>query len=180
MAQNTSFMEWLEQTRRISKTVDQICMSTIDSIIHGLHILDKSFIHANKNFFDRFCTYYHKPNPVKLIGRIRKSARPRCYSCRTDGSFKNLHTKYVQESIDRCWQGLDMVQIQWFEIIDFMFERPQLVNPNAIDEYIANRITDVCRNNKKLNPLKNGTAKRFGKMWRGSDGKWRKERRRRF
>jgi hypothetical protein len=173
-------MEWLDQTRRINKSVDMICMETIDGIVKAIRYVDRRVIYRNKKFFERFCTYYHKPNPVNIIRQIKKKDMSPCHSCHKDQNATKILSEYVQGSINRCWTGIDMVQTQWFEIIDFMFEMPQLVNPNAIDEYIAGRITEVCRNNRKLNPLANGTAKRFGRYWRDKDGKWRQEKRRRF
>jgi len=174
MAQHTAFMEWLMQTRRINKSVDQICNDTIDGINKVLRFVDRKTIYRNKNFFDPFCIYYHKPNPISLTRRIRKKDIHKYHKC------KQL-SEFIQGSINRCWAGINMIQIQWFEIIDFMYERPELVNPNVVqDEYIIERINEACKNNKKLNPFKNGTAKRFGKNWRDKNGIWQSEKRRRF
>lgn len=180
MAQHTSMMEWLSQTRRINKSVDQICMETIDAVVKILNYLDRNVVYKNREFFDRFCGYYHKPNPTMLMRRIRKKDQARCVNTCKYGDYSRVLGEFVQGSINRCWEGIEMVKIQWFEVIDFMYERPELVNPANLDEYITDKIYEVCRNNKKLNPLDNGMRKRFGKFYRDNGGRWKHERRRRF
>ena len=173
MTQKNSLMEWLEQTRRINKSVDIICMETIDGIIHVLPFLRRKMLYENKDFFDRFCVYYHKDNPVDLIKRKRTTQPPGCQRCKAISGF-------VQGSIDRCWDGINMVKVQWMEVVDLFWERPELVNSALIDDYIRNRIGEVCKEHNKQNPLINGMWEHFGKHWKDSGGQWQVERRKRF
>jgi hypothetical protein len=180
MAQHNSLMEWLVQTRRVNKSVDQICMQTIDAINNTLPYLKRKTIIGNKDFFDRFCVYYHKPNPIDLIKKIHAEKKSPCLMCRRGDCICVLNS-YVQKSINRCWMGIEMAQVMWFEIIDFMFERPELVSNFAIiDDYTREKIEEVCQNNKKINPLTSDVSKRFGKFWKDEKGKWHPERRKRF
>jgi hypothetical protein len=180
MAQHNSLMEWLQQTKRVSKSVDSICMKNIDAINRILPFLKAQMIRKNKIFFDRFCNYYHKPNPIDLIKGLDNSVKSPCLKCKKRDCIDELND-YVQESIDRCWVGIEMVQILWFEIIDWCFERPELVSNLAlIDEYVQERIAEVCQNNKKINPLTSDIRKKFGRFWKGDDNKWHPERRKRF
>ena len=169
MAQKNALMEWLEQTKKISKMVDYLSCDTIDTIIHYLPYIDRKMILIHKGFFDHFCEYYHKPNPV----RMRRIKRGECFPC-------DPMTLFVQSSIIRCQKAMNDVTWQWFEIIDFMFERPELVNPSLIDDYIKQKVSETCRNQKKNNPLRNGMWGKFGKKWKDKKGKWRNERRQRF
>lgn len=169
-------MEWIEQTKKLSKGIDYIILDTIDSIISALPVLSEDLIFAHEKFFHVFCSKYHKPNPVELLrnGKVTGSdGHIRC-PCR------KLIAGYVLDSIKRCEKGNELISWQWFEVIDFMFERPELINPALIDQYIRDRIFETCRNHRKNNPLTNGAVKRFGKFWKDENGKWRKERRRRF
>lgn len=162
-------MEWLDQTRRINKSVDRICMSVIDSTLDVLPYLDRKMLRNNRRFFDRFCTYYHKTHPMKLHTKIKKIK-----TCK-------ILSEFVQASIKRSWQGIEMVEIQWMEIVDYMYDYPNLVNPRIIeDDYVVGRIGEVCKKYNKMNPLRNGTQKKFGKMWKDRDGIWHPEKRRRF
>jgi len=180
MTQRNSLSEWLEQTRRINKHVDLICMEAIDAVIRVLPFIERDVIKKNKKFFDSFCDYYHKPNPIDILKRIRKRKLAFCLSCETGKPIIYNCTEFVQSSLDRCAMALDMVKTQWFEIVDFMWERPELVNPHLVDEYVRGKVDEVCRNHRKKNPLKNGVWKRFGAYWKDSKGKWHKERRNRF
>ena len=173
MTQKNALMEWLEQTRRVSKSVDMICMDTIDYIVTVLPYIQKVAIINNKNFFNRFCAHYHKDNPLDLIAGAEKIHPVECQTC-------DMITKFMQSSIDRCWKGIDMVKIQWLEVVDFMWERPELVNPALIDDYIRSCITEVCRDHVKQNPLVNGMWEHFGKHWIDENGNFQEERRKRL
>jgi len=173
----TGFSEWASQTRRINKNVDKICMETIDSIVSILPYIDKKLVYRNKGFFNPLCEYYHKPNPLTLMRKIKKKDR---FYCKGKPLTKIL-SEFVQGSINRCLGGIEMVHIQWMEIIDFMYDYPNLVNPAIVeDEYIVSKINEACKNNQKMNPLENGMARKFGKMWKDADGNWQHEKRRRF
>jgi len=169
-------MEWIEQTKKLSKGIDYIILDTIDSIIAALPMADSSVILAHEKFFNLFCQKYHKPNPVELLRNGKVPIIDKHIRC----NCRKLLTSYILDSIKRCYRGDELISWQWFEVIDFMFERPELINPSLIDQYIRDRIFEVCRNHKKNNPLTNGVVKRFGKFWKDENGKWRKERRRRF
>ena len=181
MAKKTGFMEWLHQTRRINKNVDQICMDTIDSIVgikgikpSMLPHIDRKVIYRNNAFFDRFCPVYNKPHPRRILRRIPKKHHKK--NC-----MEELLGIFIQSSIDRCWNGIEMVRTQWDEIVDFMYDYPNLVNPSVVDDdYVSNKIAEVCAGNRKNNPLKNGTARMFGKKWKDADGNIHAEKRRRF
>lgn len=161
--------EWLAQTKKISKSADYLCMSAIDSVMEVIDWIDKKTILGYADFFNYFCKKYHKPNPVDAVSRRRKAKSP-CEEI----------SKFARNTIKRCEVLQEDVEFQWFEIIDFLFEQPHLVNPHSIDEYTANMINFVCRKNKKNNPLKSDIRNKFGKMYRGEDGAWHKERRKRF
>jgi len=172
MTQKNSLMEWLEQTRRINKNVDIICCQTIDGIINiALPYLNRKFLLRNGEFFDRFCKYYHKDNPIDLFKAQRKK--------QVDQKPCKVLIEFVQGSVDRCWRGIEMVKIQWGEVIDLLWERPELVNPSLIDEYIRMKIAEVCAEFNKRNPLVNGMWEHFGKHWRDANGQWQEERRKR-
>jgi len=181
MTAKNSLLEFIEQTRRIQKSVDMICNQTIDSIIEALPYIERKTIYGNRKFFDRFCKYYHKDNPLVLYRRIKKSNRPDCFVCKRGSSVKYLN-RYVQSSINRCWQGIDMVEVAWAEIVDFMWERPELIDPHLIgnDDYLQARIAEVCKRMHKRNPLKNGMWAHFGKHWINEDGEWMPERRQKW
>lgn len=91
-----------------------------------------------------------------------------------------LLSKYVDENLERCTRIQKDVLLQWAEVIDFMWERPELINPAAVDEYVKERINYVCRKMRKNNPLLNGIKEKFGKEYFGDDNKWHRERRMRF
>jgi len=164
----STLSEWLAQTKKMSKSADYLCMSVIDSVMEIIDILDKKTILDNEEFFNTLCQKYHKPNPIKLI---RKRARSK--------GCCPMISRYVRHSIKRCQILQNDIEFQWFEIIDFFFEKPHLVNPHAIDEYISDKINAMCRRHKKNNPLKSDIRKKFGKEY--FDGQsWKKERRKRF
>ena len=189
MTQRNALMEWLEQTKKMSKMVDYICSEAIDWIVNVLWLTDGKIIRRHKGFFDYYCAKYHKPHPLELMrdptaiekifmeryGKLIPAMR--CVGCRFG---KKTLTDFVESSILRCKFGIKDVTWQWYEIIDFMYERPELVNPAVIDEYIEGKIYEVCGTHKKNNPLKNGMKEKFGKFFKGEDGKWHHERRRRF
>lgn len=173
MTQKNSLMEWLEQTRRINKTVDIICMDTIDSIIDAIPYLSKNFLLKNKKFFTIYCEYYHKDNPIDIFKKMKGTIPDECNGC--DGV-----EQFVHDSILRCWKGIEMVKIQWLEVIDLFWERPELVNPALIDDYIRHKVSEVCKEKNKKNPLANGMWDHFGKHWKDKKGKWQSERRKRY
>lgn len=169
MTQKNSLMEWMEQTRRVSKSVDIICCETIDAIIDtALPYLSKPFIFKHKAFFDKFCTYYHKDNPVELVKKKKKLIG--CYRCKSVPIF-------VEGSIERCWKGIEMAKVTWMEMIDYLWERPELVRPELLDDYIRSKIDEVCKEKNKRNPLNNGMWEHFGKHWMDGNGIWQEERR---
>ena len=200
MTQRNSLMEWLEQTKRLSKAEDYMGLEIVDTVSDNLWLLDKSFIEKHKKIFNDLCTRYHKPNPVKLFTKtqIEKEfkkdhgkTRYQWYAdiCSTLGKKKNCRLlKYVKsvtrEQLDlqlaRYEKASEILLWQWFEIIDFMYERPELINPNLIDDYIETTINRVCILHRKNNPFLNGMKARFGKFWKDKNGVWCKERRNRF
>jgi hypothetical protein len=207
MIRKTSLMEWLDQTKKLSKSTDYIAMEVIDNILNSLWLIDKKVIVSHKKFFNTLCDKYHKPNPldfvksrkkteqlfeerngiplkqwiVKLVSKQRgcKSSKD-FFACAMNRFGVKTFSEYVDNSIMRCEKMQKEILWQWFEVIDFMYERPELINPNLIDEYIEISINEVCADNKKNNPLTNGMKARFGKFWKGPDGKWHPEKRVRF
>ena len=101
-------------------------------------------------------------------------------SCTVSRFGIDLLSKIVDSDLSRAETGQKDILWQWFEIIDFMFERPELVNPEIIDDYVTERIATVCRKHRKNNPLADGMRARFGKFWKSPDGRWRRERRHRI
>jgi hypothetical protein len=199
-------MEWLEQTKRISKSHDYITLEVIDSILDYLWIIDKKVIQKHKELLNDICGTYHKPNPVDLVKKREKidelfkerhgmGIQDWCQKAIKDPSCKSFKlwndcvmskycikwlSSFVDGSLNRCEKANKDMLWQWFEVIDFMYERPELINPALIDEYIETVINKVCEKHRKNNPLSNGYRERFGKFWKDKDGKWQKEKRARF
>ena len=166
MSRANSLMEWIDQTKKFSKSVDYLALDIIDSIMKVRHLVDRKLLFRNRSFFKFHCERYHKPSPLEHLKS--RTADP-------------LITGYVSESIKRAEGMQKAVEVQWFEIIDFIYERPELVDPRIMsDDYVRNHIATVCANNKKKNPLVNGMSARIGKYWKDASGRWRPERRKRF
>lgn len=211
MAKQTTLMEWLDQTKKLSKSKDYQCMDAIDNVMGCLWFIDKKMLMKHKDFINAMCEKYHKPNPINIIksqakmaelfiekygapiqefivDKIKDSVPKTCLSlkqwnsCPASAISKKWLSAYVDGSLGRCETGLEDLKKQWFEVIDFMWERPELINPALIDEYIQQTIADVCMQHKKNNPLVGDANmwKRFGKFWKDADGRWHKEKRHRF
>jgi hypothetical protein len=203
MANRTALMEWLEQTKRVSKTVDYFGLDIIDNAMNHLHLLCPELFRRHRKFFNDLCDYYHKDNPLDFLNPSRSLAKfnekhddksihewqasfcrkPTGYpkgGCKAFKLFRRGMTEQLDIQIDRFKKAQEMVRIQWWEVIDFMWERPELVNPAMLDDYIRKKVYDVCDGGQKKNPLKNGMMSKFGKMWMGDDHKWHVERRKRF
>ena len=183
MTQRTSLSELISQSRRISKEIDMLCNSTIDSVLCALPYLDKPFLYKNKEFFERFCTYYHKDNPLQMFKKIPKK-KPHCFSCKDRNGVIRVFRKFVQSSIVRCEKGLHASSILFCEIIDLLWERPELCSPPLIesDSYLQMRIAEACDEFNKRNPLTDKDQRaRLGRKWldEGTET-WQAERRRRF
>lgn len=171
MARINSLMEWIDQTKKVSKCVDYVALDMIDSIMKVRQFVDRRVLYKNRRFFKIYCERYHKPNPLEFL----KTSR------RISVTFKTHLSTYVCESIKRVERLEDDIEVQWFEIIDFIYERPELVDPSIMnDQYVKDHISSVCADNKKNNPLQNGMVSRLGKYWRDSNGQWKPERRKRF
>lgn len=202
MSQHNSLMEWLEQTKRLSKEEDYMGLEIIDTVMENLAVICPELIRRNRKFFNDLCSEYHKPNPVALLGERKLSKflkqklgksihqwqasfcrRPQGYpkgGCKAFKLFQKMITDQLELQIDRYKKAQKVLQWQWFEVIDFMYERPELVNPALLDDYIKKKITEVCKDSKKNNPLDNGMTGKFGKFWKDKDGKWQPEKRQRF
>lgn len=203
MAQHNSLSEWISQTKRIQKEEDYMGLEIVDTVMENFHLVCPELIRRHRKFFNELCTEYHKPNPVNLLAdknllrKFKEShggktlhqwqasycRRPAGYpkgGCRAFKLFRKAISEQVEIQIERFKKAQKVLTWQWFEVIDFMFERPELVNPALLDEYVVKIINEVCDDNRKNNPLKNGLMTRFGKFYRDSDGKWQTERRRRF
>jgi hypothetical protein len=196
-------MEWLEQTKRISKEEDYMGLDIIDTVMENIWLVSPELIRRNRKFFNDLCDEYHKPNPVSFLGdkKLMKHFRAEHdgksfhqwqseLCCRSDSypkggcrCFKLMRksiTDQMEIQIERYKQAEKVITWQWFEIIDYLWEKPQLVNPALLDEYITKKINSVCDTHKKSNPLTNGMIARFGKFWRDRSGKWHSERRSRI
>lgn len=204
MTRRSSLMEWLDQTRKLAKSKDMISLDMVDGVLKILHLLDKKMIIRHEEFFDDICGRYHKANPIEIL-RNGDEVEDIFKEKHGGKSFKKWRKEHLvakeclgRSKIDRCPLSDEIVKElnefvesailmvetaqkdilwQWFEVIDFMFERPELINPNLIDEYVTDRIFWVCKKHKKNNPLANGMRARFGKYWKDDKGRWHKERR---
>ncbi len=164
-------MEWIDQTKKFSKSVDYMALDLIDSIMKVRNVVDRKILFLNRHFFDTFCSRYHKPTPLNLLGKLERSSP----------TIRKSLSAYVVESIGRIESMRKAVEVQWFEVIDFIYERPELVDPRILsDEYIKSHIKQVCADKKKNNPLENGMALKLGKYWKDERGRWCIERRKRF
>lgn len=203
MSKKNALMEWLDQTKRISKEEDYMGLEIIDTVMENIYLVCPELIRRYRKFFNQLCDAYHKPNPVSLLGdkklaKLFKSKhngqsfhqwqasfcrRPSGYpkgGCRAFKMLRKNFTDQIEVQIERFRKAQKVLEWQWFEVIDFMYERPELVNPAMIDEYIAAKINDVCTDSKKNNPLKNGIKDKFGKFWKDEKGEWQREKRKRF
>jgi hypothetical protein len=135
-------------------------------------------------------SFFEKKNGVPIERRIKekltRQTKRKMVGCVGIEDWKScalskfgidIFSDFVDGSLTRSEVALRDIEWQWFEVVDFMWERPELINPDAIDEYTAERINMVCRKRRKNNPLENGIREKFGKFWKGSDGKWYRERR---
>ena len=171
MARLNSLMEWIDQTKKFSKSVDYLCLDIIDSIMKVRCYADRKVLYKNKEFFRVYCDRYHKPNPLRNLLTVRG----------LPALFRKAISGYISESIKRADAMQKAVEVQWFEVIDFIYERPELVDPRILqDEYVRVHIEHVCSNKRKNNPLTNGMASKLGKYWQDTSGRWRPERRKRF
>jgi hypothetical protein len=201
-------MEWLGQIRKLTKAKEYAVLDTIDGVLSVLWLIEPAMLGRHKDLLNKMSTKYHKNNPLDYLKSKRKLAvlfKERNGMCMKDYQKKimvgtscpmvrvskflgcasskyerELMTKFVEGSLSRCESGLQDLLWQWFEVIDFMYEHPEQINPALIDEYITNEINTVCREHGKNNPLTDGTSKRFGKFWQDKDGTWKKEKRHRF
>jgi len=208
MSRRNALLEWLDQTKKLAKSKDYACLELVDRIFEILWCIDRRIIIRHRAIFDDVCTRYHKPNPADIVmdRRARKSilagvknpdierrtiikgiwSPPECLisgaskKCPLTGKGIALLNRFAEGSINSAEAAQKEILWQWFEIIDFMFERPELINPKSIDEYVEERINYVCTTHRKNNPLRNGVRSKFGKSWRDDDGEWHTERRRRF
>lgn len=210
MAKRNALMEWLDQTKKLAKAKDYAVLDVIDKIFEVIPFIQPGVLFKHREILDDICAQYHKPNPIHFIRSRRKRdqiydkrnstsiqknieaklmkckiktgcpATKDWHSCGVSKFGINLMSKFVDGSLARMEAWNKEIVWQWFEVIDFMYERPELINPDSIDGYVEERITFVCSKYRKNNPLANGMRKRFGKQWLGRDGKWHQERRRRF
>lgn len=202
MAQHNSLMEWLEQTKRLTKEEDYMGLEIIDDVMENIHVVRPELIQQHRKLFNELCEEYHKPNPVMFLDNKRlhqefKKKRgmslwqwqsslcrkPENYPHGGCEAFKLLQetvTEQLEIQINRFKKAQKILIWQWFEVIDFMYERPELVNPALLDDYVKKKITEVCRDHKKNNPLVNGMRRRFGKFWKDDRGQWHKEKRKRL
>lgn len=178
-------------------------LEIVDAVMESIHIVCPELIRRHRKFFNDLCDSYHKPNPVHMLSdkhfaihfksnnsgktfhqwQASFCSNPKSYTrggCRMFKMMRKAITEQLELQIERYKKAQKVLTWQWFEVIDFMYERPELVNPAMLDEYIQKKINDVCETNKKNNPLSNGMMSRFGKFWKDGDGKWRTERRKRF
>jgi len=205
-------MEWLDQTKKLSKSADYITLDAVDSVFDVLWYIDHSVLLKHKKILNEICARYHKPNPLhyhsrEKVERLYKKKNGHaiqadimlrlkrqfqgellktCFgtkdwkSC-TVSRFGIAHLSgYVDSSLRRCEMVQKDANWAWFEVIDYMWERPEQINPDSIDEYVIERVNYICETARKNNPLKNGVQDKFGKEWKDDDGHWQKERRKRF
>lgn len=171
MARLNSLMEWIDQTKKLSKRVDYMALDMIDSIMKVRAYVERRCLFKHRVFFKFFCDQYHKPNPLKDLKTERAVSK----------RIRKMFAVYITESIERIKDMQKEIGLQWFEIIDFIYERPELVDPSILnDEYIRSKINEVCENKKKNNPFESKMTSRLGKYWKDKDGKWKFERRKRF
>ena len=202
MSQRNSLMEWLEQTKRLTKEEDYMGLDIIDNIFDYLWLLDPAFVRRHKKMYQWLCAYYHKDNPIDFLTayKIRQVFKREHEGMEIDEYekkemgmtapmrkskiywyLKETIERQIDIQISRYYKARDSIINQWCEIIDYMWERHELINPHlAIDGYLIETINKVCRIRRKKNPLANGVRKLFGKYWRDKDGNLHKEKRVRY
>lgn len=178
MSQRNSLMEWMAQTKRVTKEEDYMGLAIIDTIENSIPFIHPRLLHKNRQFIDKLCEEYHKINPIEVAKTKTSDTEkipPACLIL-----LRDAVTEQIQIQIDRYHKARNVIVIQWCEIVDFLWERPELVNPASLDDYIIKTINDVCMETKKKNPLIKTMMARFGKFWKDKEGRWRVERRKRF
>lgn len=205
----TSLMEWIEQTKKLSKSKDYFILELIDFIYDNIFFIDKKILLKYEYLINKYCKKYHKPNPLFLIKSTKKTdmlfkekhkgkslgifwkenicikgnkcnVKKNYKKCKAFLFMKKICSSFIDKSLKRSEHSEDILLWQWFEIIDLMYERPELVNPAILDVYISEKINTVCKKYNKNNPLKNGMLNKFGKYWKNKQGKLTEERRKRF
>lgn len=201
-------MEWLEQTKKISKMMDYIALDTLDAILKNMWVIEPRVLKKHENLISMLCEQYYKPNPIELI-RSQKTViehfklthgidfdtwvqkrvkNKKCTvvvtkelkACPISRMGVKTFSDYVDGSLTRCEKGRKDILWQWFEVIDFMYERPELIDPKLLDGYIEDKINEVCAGHRKNNPLTDGYRRRFGAFWKDKSGEWHPEKRQRF
>lgn len=175
MSSRNALLEWLEQIKKLSKARDYADLDLVDKLFELMPLLDKGMLYRHKDFFDEICTPYHKPSPL-----ARRSSNGKIWRCPIEHHKCGVLNRFVDAVISRAEAARKDILWQWFEIIDFMFERPELINPSALDEYIEDKINFVCKAHRKNNPLDDYVRNKFGRYWKDDQGRWRKERRHRW
>lgn len=171
MTQRNSLMEWLDQTKKLSKSMDYSCLDLIDDILETIQFINKRTISKHRSMITGLCEKYHKPDPFNFI-QTKKIDLKDPHIISVNRLIDNSLKRFQEKNKEIVWQ--------WFEIIDFMYERPELVNPIMIDEYVKGVIDGVCKKYRKNNPFNDGHHKLFGKYWKDEKGQLHKERRNRF
>ncbi len=168
MTQKNSLMEWLEQTKKLSKSLDYTWLSLVDNIFEALPFVRRDTLTPYGQLINDVCKHYHKPNPFDAdkLGSVKiKNECTTAINMLIAGSLKRCEEK----EIELIWQ--------YHEIVDFMYEYPNMVDPRMIDARTRGMINYVCNRHRKNNPFKDGTHKLFGKYWRDEKGKLIRERR---
>lgn len=100
--QRNSLMEWIDQIKKMSKSIDYICLDAIDSIVKVLPYIDRSLIKSHRVFFNRFCDYYHKPNPCKIWRTVQGKKKIIRAAMQL---YRNLR-KHLFSAASRHWRTL--------------------------------------------------------------------------
>jgi len=208
MTQRNALMELIEQGRRLSKHFDMMVLNKIDYVFRYLWILDVKKIREYKDIIQPIITYYHKPDLFEIIknkknldGFIRRTnhdkdiqslvsdivernsdtciAREDYGQCTLCTHLSNAITDIFEGCLNRYKKDKEALDLLLCEIVDFMHERPELVNINLIDDYVRMLIDEVCTRKNKINPLATDLVDRFGKFWRDDQGNWHEEKRKR-
>lgn len=178
-------------------------LDIIDTILDYLWLLKKDFVLRHKKFYSWLCQYYHKDNPIEFLtpklirfqfekehdGKTIEEYELEFMGIEKESDRDSLLYKHFKETVqthielqvERYYLARKEMITQWCEIVDYMWEHPERINPSLLDDYIVEQINLVCRLKRKKNPLLNGIQAKFGKEWWDKQAKcWRPERRHRF
>lgn len=209
MTQRNALMELIEQSRRLAKQSDMLVLNKIDYLFKYIWLIEPKKLKDYRHLLEPIIEYYHKPNIFEIIkskagieeyfkkhysgetiqdyiNQIINSKTEYCVAktdytqCKLCQFLRECLMDVFEACLNNYKKEKESLDILVCEIVDFMHERPELVNLNLIDDYIRSLVDEVCTRKNKINPLNSDLVMRFGKYWKDKQGNWHEEKRKRF